>query len=72
VAILSLPEGDFVEVVGDGSADESRVLPEGGVLKRIELSQPWVLSLPTPSRTFFWFDGSMRSFQGPVTLPDPL
>jgi hypothetical protein len=70
VAVLSLPEGDFVEVVADDSADESLVLPEGGVLKRIELSQPWVVSLPTPTRTFFWFDKAMRSFQGPVTLPE--
>ena len=70
VAVLSLPEGDFVEVVADDSADESLVLPEGGVLKRIELSQPWVVSLPTPTRTFFWFDKGMRSFQGPVTLPE--
>jgi len=70
VAVLSLPEGDFVEVVADDSADESLVLPEGGVLKRIELSQPWVVSLPTPTRTFFWFDRGMRSFQGPVTLPE--
>ena len=70
VAVLSLPEGDFVEVVADDSADESLVLPEGGVLKRIELSQPWVVSLPTPTRTFFWFGHGMRSFQGPVTLPE--
>jgi len=69
VVVLSLPEGDFVEVVADDSADESLVLPEGGVLKRIELSQPWVVSLPTPTRTFFWFGHGMRSFQGPVTLP---
>jgi len=69
VVVLSLPEGDFVELVGDDSADESLVLPEGGKLKRIELSQPWVVSLPTPTRTFFWFGEHMRSFQGPVTLP---
>ena len=72
VAVLSLPEGDFVEVVADDSADESLVLPEGGVLKRIELSRPWVVSLPTPTRTFFWFGQGMRSFQGPVTLPESI
>jgi len=72
VAVLSLPEGDFVEVVADDSADESLVLPEGGVLKRVELSQPWVVSLPTPTRTFFWFGQGMRSFQGPVTLPESI
>ena len=71
VVILNLPDGDYVELVGDDSADESLVLPEGGVLRRIELSQPWVVSLPTPTRTFFWFGENMRSFQGPVTLPGP-
>jgi hypothetical protein len=70
VAILSLPEGDFVELVGDDSADETRVLPAGGKLKQVELSRPWVVSLPIPTRTFFWFSAGMRSFQGPVTLPD--
>jgi len=69
VAVLSLPEGDFVELVGDSSADESLVLPAGGVLRRVELSRPWVVALPTPTRTFFWFGESMRSFQGPVSLP---
>jgi hypothetical protein len=70
VTILRLPEGDFVEVVGEDTADESLVLPQGGELTRIELSRPWVVSLPTPTRTFFWFGRSMRSFQGPVTLPE--
>jgi hypothetical protein len=69
VAVLSLPEGDFVEVVGEDTADQSLVLPEGGRLKRVDLSQPWVVSLPSPTRTFFWFGESMRSFQGPVALP---
>lgn len=70
VTILRLPEGDFVEVVGEDTADESLVLPQDGELMRIELSRPWVVSLPTPTRTFFWFGESMRSFQGPVTLPE--
>lgn len=46
------------------------MFPEGAVLWRIELSQPLVVTLPTPSRAFFWFGKSMRSFQGPVTLPE--
>lgn len=69
VVVLSLPEGDFVEVVGDATEDESLVLPQGGVLSKLELARPWVVPLPTPTRTFFWFGKSMRSFQGPVTLP---
>jgi len=70
VTIMSLPEGDFVELVGHGSGDHSLVLPQGAALRRIELTRPWVVTLPTPTRAFFWFGESMRSFQGPVTLPE--
>jgi hypothetical protein len=69
IAILSLPEGDFVEVVGDASNDQALVLSEGASLKQVLLQQPWLVTLPTPTRTLFWFGQSMRSFQGPVTLP---
>lgn len=69
VAVLHLPDGDYVEVVGDSSADEEFVLPAGGSLIRIDLSDQWVVTLPSPTRTFFWFEKSFRSFQGPVTLP---
>ena len=69
VAILRLPEGDFVELVGEDTADHSLVLPEGGSLFRVDLKQPWVVSLPTPTRTFFWLGETLRSFQGPVDLP---
>ena len=70
VAVLRLSDGDFVEVVGDGAADEELVLPAGGSLIRIDLSEPWIVVLPSPTRAFFWFEKSFRSFQGPVTLPD--
>lgn len=69
IAILSLPEGDFVELVGDADNDDALVLPANGSLSKLQLTQPWVVSLPTPTRTFFWFEDGMRSFQGPVTLP---
>lgn len=69
VTILRLPEGDFVEVVGDASLDQTLVLPRGGSLHQFNLEQPWVISLPNPTRTFFWLGKKLRSFQGPVTLP---
>lgn len=69
VAVLKLPEGHFVEVVGDESQDGSLVLPPAGELISIELTEPWVVELPSPTRTFFWFEQGMRSFQGPVKLP---
>jgi hypothetical protein len=69
VTVLSLPEGDFVELVGEPEGDHALVLPPGGTLCQISLEQPWVVQLPTPTRAFFWFGDAMRSFQGPVTLP---
>lgn len=69
LVILTLPDGDFVEVVGHAGEDASRVLPVGGTLRQIELTEPWVVPLPTPTRTFFWMGKSLRSFQGPVTVP---
>lgn len=70
VVILRLPEGDFVETVGDDCADNALVLPEGGELLKLELDRAWLVELPSPTRAFFWFDQGMRSFQGPVVLPN--
>ena len=64
VSVMSLPEGDFVELVGDDSRDQSLVLPPGSALKKIELSRPWLVSLPTPTRTFFWFGKKPAQFSG--------
>lgn len=69
VAILTLPAGHFVEVVGDERQDDSLVLPAMGELTSIELTEPWIVELPMPTHTFFWFGHGIRSFQGPVTLP---
>ncbi len=69
LVILTLPDGDFVEVIGDAGEDPSRVLPVGGTLRQIELTEPWVVPLPTLTRTFSWMDKSLRSIQGPVTVP---
>ena len=70
LAILSLPEGDFVEVVGDADQDDQMVLPQGGSLRKIELKQPWIVDLPNPTKTIWQFGAQMRSFQGPVILPE--
>jgi hypothetical protein len=70
VTILSLPEGDFVGVVGTADNDDQITLPEGGSLKQLELNQPWVVPLPTPTTTLWHFGSGMRSFQGPVALPE--
>ncbi|MEZ5573869.1 MAG: hypothetical protein R3E64_17920 [Halioglobus sp.] len=70
VAVMSLPQGDFVELVGEAEADDTLVLPPGGTLRRVFLDQPWVVELPNPTSAFFWFGPAMRSFQGPVTVPN--
>lgn len=69
VTVLSLPEGDFVEVVGDAAQDSGLTLPEGGALQSIVLQAPWLVPLPNPSKTIWQFGDKMRSFQGPVILP---
>lgn len=69
VVVMSLAEGDFVEVVGGTEGDDALVLPAGGVVRQVSLEQPWLIELPSPTQTFFWFGDSMRSFQGPVTVP---
>ncbi len=69
VTVMHLPEGDFVELVGEPEGDDALVLPPGGSLRRVFLEQPWVVDLPNPTRAFFWFGAALRSFQGPVTIP---
>ena len=69
VSILSLPEGDFVGVVGTAENDDQLKLPEGASLRQMELPEPWVVPLPNPTKTLWQFAPQMRSFQGPVDLP---
>ena len=66
---MSLPEGDFVEVVGNAEHDEDLPLPDKGRLKTVELQAPRVVTLPSPTVAFFHFGSGMRGFQGRVTLP---
>ena len=69
VTILTLPEGDFVGVVGTPEGDGQITLPEGASLRQLEIQQPWVVVLPTPTTTLWHFGMSVRSFQGPVAVP---
>lgn len=69
LAILSLPQGNFVEVVGSAENDDQLPLPDGANVKYIELQEPWLVVLPAPTTTLWDFSFGMRSFQGPVTLP---
>lgn len=69
VAILTNADGHFVELVGSIATDEGRVFPQGCTISHIRLKEPWIVHLPTPTRTWFWMGKDIRSFQGPVTLP---
>ena len=69
VSILTNAVGHFVELVGSSSTDEGRILPTGCALSQITLKEPWIVHLPTPTRTWFWLGKDVRSFQGPIALP---
>lgn len=69
VSILTNTEGHFVELVGSSSTDEGRILPPGCTLSQITLKEPWIVHLPTPTKTWFWMGKHVRSFQGPIALP---
>ena len=68
VKLLRLPGGLFVETIGKPDVDDELVLPTGAFIEEIELQRPWVVHLPKPTTTFWWF-GQGRGFQGPITLP---
>jgi len=69
LAVMTLDGEDYVELVGSPDADSTLTLPSGAELRSIELTEPLVVHLPTPTRAYFWLDAGMRSFQGPVVLP---
>ena len=60
----------FIEVIGTCDDDENLVLPKGASFRTITLAEPFVLMLPEPTTTFFWMGDNIRSFQGPVDLPN--
>lgn len=69
VSVLHTAKGDYVGVVGTSERDAQLNLLEGERIEQYTLQQHWVVPLPVPTQTLWWFEGGMRSFQGPVTLP---
>lgn len=69
VSVLHTANGDYVGVVGTSEADAQYSLPQGERIEHYTLSCNWVVPLPVPTRTLWWFKGGMRGFQGPVKLP---
>lgn len=71
VKVMNIGDQHYVETVGDGKADEGLRLPPTATLSELNLTSHWVVELPCPTTTFFWFtERGMRSFQGPVELPN--
>ena len=46
------------------------VLPEGASLAELPIRADWIVDLPAPTTAFFWSAPALRSFQGPVRLPE--
>lgn len=70
LVVMDLDGEHFIEVIGMSDGDEELVLPENASLRTITLEEPIVVMLPEPTTAFFWMGDSIRSFQGPVDLPD--
>lgn len=69
VTIMAIGDEYFVELIGTAENDQNLVLPRDGSLSQMQLDQPWVVELPSPTRCFIWNWGTNpRSFQGPVKL----
>jgi hypothetical protein len=65
VNVLLDPDGNrFVHVIEGGEGKASLALPGGWKLECVELTEDWVLQLPTPATVFFFANGD--SYQGPL------
>ncbi|MGC6498672.1 MAG: hypothetical protein ACON4C_00650 [Henriciella sp.] len=73
IRVMSLGTQHFVELIGLPEDDKVLKRPDGAKLHDVRLDAPWIVELPCPTTTFFWLqEKRMRSFQGPVTLPDEI
>ena len=70
VSLMKTPEGLFVELIGTPEHDAKRTLPDGATLITYTPDKPWIVDLPHPVKAYFWRGEHMRSFQGPITLPE--
>jgi hypothetical protein len=71
VKFMNIGDAHYVETVGGGKADENLRLPPSATFSELKLTSHWVVDLPCPTTTFFWFsDNGMRSFQGPIQFPN--
>jgi len=68
VKFMVLDDKWFVETVGTPDNDSNLKLPQGATITSILLDEDWIVRLPTPTSTFWWF-GQGRGFQGPINPP---
>lgn len=69
LSVLRFDDKHYVEVVGSNQNDGELDLAKGANIEKITLSKPWVVELPNPTQTLWAFKPALRSFQGPVNLP---
>lgn len=69
LSVLKNDAGYFIEMAGTHEFDEERVLPSGSEIILITITEPWIVALPQPTKTWFWMGEHVRSFQGPIELP---
>ncbi len=68
VPVLCDPDGArFVHVIEGGEGKASLAVPDGWKLECVELTEDWVLQLPSPTTVFFFANGD--SYQGPLETP---
>lgn len=72
LSVLRFNDQYFVEVVGDDKNDLNLPLADNASIEQIVLNQPWVVVLPNPTKTLWAFKPELRSFQGPIELPENL
>ena len=69
VSVLHYNDQCFIEVVGNNLSDNELPLANGAIIETIKLNHPRVVSLPEPTQTLWAFSPKLRSFQGPIELP---
>ena len=69
ISVLYFGDQCFVEVVGNDRFDSGLPLASEARIEEIKLNEPWLVKLPDPTITLWAFSPSMRSFQGPIELP---
>jgi len=55
----------YVHTIDGGPDKEALLLPDGWLVRSVEIDETWTVDLPAPTTAFFFRNGD--SFQGPLT-----